>query len=196
MISMTRLLAPALLLGLLTPAFSAPAQGPNAELGSVGTIYVLPMASGMEQFLAHQVAKQGLYEVTTDPLRADAFLSDFVGTTFELRVEELIKTARDKQEKEAEEQARKEAEKSGTAPKKAAKKDEDEEAQGGFQVEGSGAARVGGFGRGKGNIFLIDAKTRRVLWTGFDIPKNTRAEALQKSAERLTSQLRKEKTGK
>jgi hypothetical protein len=130
MISMTRLLAPALLLGLLTPAFSAPAQGPNAELGSVGTIYVLPMASGMEQFLAHQVAKQGLYEVTTDPLRADAFLSDFVGTTFELRVEELIKTARDKQEKEAEEQARKEAEKSGTAPKKAAKKDEDEEAQG------------------------------------------------------------------
>lgn len=198
MISMARLFVPALYLGLLLPAWPGAAQGPNADLSSVGTVYVLPMASGMEQFIAHQVAKQGIYEVTTDPLRADAFISDFVGASFEIRVDDLLKAARDKKEKDAAELAKKEAEKSGEAAKKPAKKtkDEDEETDGGFQIESMASGRVGAFGRGKGNIFLVEAKTRRVLWTGFDIPKNTRAEAMQKSADKLVSQLRKEKTGK
>lgn len=198
MISMVRLFVPALFLGLVLPAWPAAAEGPNADLSSVGTVYVLPMASGMEQFIAHQVAKQGIYEVTTDPLRADAFISDFVGASFEIRVDDLLKAARDKKEKEAEDLAKKEAEKSGEAVKKPAKKpkDEEEAPEGGFQMESMASGRVGAFGRGKGNIFLVEGKTRRVLWTGFDIPKNTRAEALQKSAEKLVAQLRKEKTGK
>jgi hypothetical protein len=200
MISMVRLFAPALLTGYLLAGSTAHAQAPNVELSSVQVIYVLPMGSGMDQFVAHQLARHGLYEVTTDPRQADAFLSDFVGTTFETRVDDLLKAARDKAEKEAEELARKEAAK---APKpkesdkdsKDKKEETDDSRSGEFQMAGD-AARVHSFSRGRGNIFLVDAKTRRVLWTGFDVPKNTRPGELQKSAERLVGKLRKEKTGK
>lgn len=202
MISMARRFAPAFCAGLLLAAWPSPAQSPNADLGAVQTVYCLPMGSGIEQFLAHQLAKQGIYEVTTDPLRADAFLSDFVGTSFEIRVEELLKAARQKKEKEAEEQAAKEAAAKEAAgqevtEKKPQKKEKEEEvAPGAFQIESAASGRVGAFARGKGNVFLVDAKSRRVLWTGFDTPKNTRAEALQKSAEKLAGNLRKAKTGK
>jgi len=201
MISMVRLLAPALLAGFLLTASVARAQVPNAELSSVQIVYVLPMGSGMDQFVAHQVARYGLYQVTTDPRQADAFLSDFVGTTFETRVDDLLKAARDKAERDAEELAKKEAAKAPKAKEsdkdedKNKKEDKEDARPGEFQMSGD-AARVHSFSRGRGNIFLVDAKSRRVLWTGFDVPKNTRPGELQKSAERLMSKLRKEKTGK
>jgi len=205
MISMARRSALAFFPVLLLTAASTTAQGPNADLATVQTVYILPMASGLDQFVAHQVARHSVYQVTANPTQADAFLSDYVGTTFELRVDDLLKAAREKAEKEAEELAKKEAEalakkegpkKSETkAGKKDKKEDEREEPQSEFQMAG-GANRVQSFSRGKGNVFLIDARSRRVLWTGFDIPKNTRPAELQKSAERLVSRLRKDKAGK
>lgn len=199
-ISMVRPLALALSAGILLTTSALCAEGPNAELSGVQVVYVLPMGNGMDQFIAHQVALHGLYQVTTDPRQAEAFVSDYVGTTFEMRVDDLIKAAREKAEKEAEELARKEAAKAPKPPKSEkddkAKDNEEEDARSGeFQTVG-GAARVQSFSRGRGNIFLVDAKSRRVLWTGFDVPKNTRPEELQKSANRLVSQLRKAKTGK
>lgn len=201
-ISMVRLLAPALLAGFLAAAPSARAQAPNPDLSSIQTVYVLAMGNGVDQFIAHQVARHGVYQVTTDPLQADAFLSDYVGTTFEMRVDDLLKSARERLEKEAEELAKKEAAKASKPSESAKdskdkdKKEDKEEANSGeFQMAGS-AARVQSFSRGRGNIFLVDAKSRRVLWTGFDVPKNTRPGELQKSAERLVSRLRKDKTGK
>ncbi len=205
MISMARRSALAFLPVLLLTAASTTAQGPNADLAAVQTVYILPMASGLDQFVAHQVARQGIYQVTANPTLADAFLTDYVGTTFELRVDDLLKAAREKAEKEAEELAKKEAaalakkEGAKNADSKDSKKDKkdekDEEPPSEFQMAGS-AARVQSFSRGKGNVFLIDAKSRRVLWTGFDIAKNTRPAELQKSAERLVSRLRKDKAGK
>ncbi|MEP7362011.1 MAG: hypothetical protein ABI972_02050 [Acidobacteriota bacterium] len=201
MISMVRFLAPALLAGFLLTVSPARAQGPNPELSSVQIVYVLPMGSGMDQFVAHQIARNSLFQVTTDPRQADAFISDFVGTTFETRVDDLLKAARDKAERDAEELAKKEAAleaaknpKPKDSAKDKSKKEEDADS-GEFHMTGD-SARVHSFSRGRGNIFLVDAKSRRVLWTGFDVPKNTRPGELQKSAERLVSHLRKEKTGK
>lgn len=208
--SMARTLVPTLCLGLLLTALPPSARAEDASLATVQTIYVLPMSSGIDQFIAHQVARHHVYQVTTDPLQADAFLSDFVGASFEMRVDDLLKTAREKaelaaQEEAKKEQARKEQEtskktdakgKDNEKSKDAKDKDtEDTEAPGGFQTAGA-VTRIQSFGRGKGNVFLVDAKSRRVLWTGFDIAKNTRAESLQKSASRLVSQLRKVKSGK
>lgn len=205
--SMARTLVPTLCLGLLLTALPPSAQAEDASLATVQTIYVLPMSSGIDQFIAHQVAHHHVYQVTTDPLQADAFLSDFVGASFEMRVDDLLKTAREKAELAAQEEAKKEqARKEQETGKKAEAKgkdkekdrdakDKDTEAPGGFQTAGA-VTRIQSFGRGKGNVFLVDAKSRRVLWTGFDIAKNTRAESLQKSASRLVSQLRKVKSGK
>ena len=207
---MARTLVPALCLGLLLPVLPPAALAEEPGLATVQTIYILPMSSGFDQFIAHQVARNHVYQVTTDPLQADAFLSDFVGASFELRVDELLKSAREKAELAAQElakkeQARQELEAAGKKEDKKAKnkdkdkdKDEDvkkEEAPAEFQTAGA-VARIQSFSRGKGNVFLVDAKSRRVLWTGFDIAKNTRADSLQKSASRLVSQLRKVKAGK
>ena len=202
MISMVRFLALVLLAGISLPVSAARAQSSNPDLSAVQTVYVLPMTAGMDQFVAHQIARNALYNVTTDPRHADAFLSDFVGTTYESRVDDLIKAANDKSEKEAEELAKKIAAKEAAAnpkPKESSKDrrkvGETTEAAPSGEFQMPPATRVASFSRGKGNVFLIDAKSHRVLWTGFDIPKNTRPNELQKSAERLVNRLRKDKLG-
>lgn len=147
-----------------------------AELLQVQTVYLLPMGNGMDQFLAHQLTRNGIFKVTTNPAQADAIFSDVVGLGFENRMAELLPKPEPPPAKE------------GEANKDDAKK---EDAQ-----EDAGPARVQTFARSKGNVFLIDVKSRRVLWTGFDIPKNTRSEELYKTGERLIGQLRKTMTGK
>jgi len=156
---------------------AADAKPAPVELSQVQTVYLLPMGNGMDQFIAHQLTRQGIFKVTTDPARADAFFSDVVGLGFENRLAELLP----KVEAPVEEASKDDKD----------KKDKDDKYE-----EDTGAARVQTFARSKGNIFLIDVKSRRVLWTGFDIPKNTRSEELYKMGERLVNQLRKDLGGK
>jgi hypothetical protein len=140
------------------------------ELAQVRTVYLMPMGNGLDQFLAHQLTRHGVFKVTTDPAKADAFFSDVVGLGFENRLAELLPKVEEKSEEpESRESKRK-------------KEEEAEAAQ----------ARVLTFGRSKGNVFLIDGRTRQVLWTAFDIPKNTRSEQIHKMSERLVARLRKD----
>ena len=76
MISMVRFLALVLLAGISLPVSAARAQSSNPDLSAVQTVYVLPMTAGMDQFVAHQIARNALYNVTTDPRHADAFLRE------------------------------------------------------------------------------------------------------------------------
>lgn len=151
-------------------ALCGESRGLPAGLTQVQTVYVMPMGNGLDQFLAHQLTRHGVFKVTTDPAKADAFFSDVVGLGFENRLAELLP----KPEAAEEEGGSKEAKR---------KKEDDADA---------GPARVVTFGRSKGNVFLIDGKTKQVLWTGFDLPKNTRTEQIYKMGERLVSRLRKD----
>jgi hypothetical protein len=50
--------------------------------------------------------------------------------------------------------------------------------------------------RGKGAIFLVDPKTRNVIWSDYEHPKNTTPEEMNHLAERITSHLEKARKGK
>ena len=48
----------------------------NADLKHVSSVYILPMSGGMDQFLANRLTTLGVFQVVTDPQRADAVITD------------------------------------------------------------------------------------------------------------------------
>src|SRR5712691_9558147 len=61
----------------------------NPQLKQVQSIYILPMGSGMDQFLANRLTKLGLFQVVADPKKADAIFTDRLGEPFENKLDEL-----------------------------------------------------------------------------------------------------------
>src|ERR1700677_3903765 len=61
-----------------------------ADLAGVRAVYILPMRSGLDQFLANRLTNGGVFRVVTDPKLADAVLTDHIGETFEAQLEEMI----------------------------------------------------------------------------------------------------------
>lgn len=57
-------------------------------------------------------------------------------------------------------------------------------------------ARVGGGQHSRGTFFLVERKTRDVLWSDAENPKGTSAEEMRKVAERVSSRLSKAMKGK
>src|SRR5882724_6286709 len=61
----------------------------NPDLKHVSTVYILPMSSGMDQFLANRLTTMGVFQVVTDPQKADALITDRIGEPFQLKFDEL-----------------------------------------------------------------------------------------------------------
>lgn len=53
------------------------------------TVYILPMAGGLDQYLAHWLTNSHVMQVVTDPKTADAVLTDRLGEAFEQKMTEL-----------------------------------------------------------------------------------------------------------
>ena len=138
----------------------------NPRLLEVKTVYILPMGSSMDQYLADRLTRFGKMQVVADPQAADAILTDRLGEMFEKKLDELY------------------------PPKKAEDEDEDEDApKKGQELDQPKAAS---FGRGKGTYFLVDRKTRNVLWSIYERPRNGSSEELNKTAERIVNHLKKD----
>ena len=54
-----------------------------ADLAGVHNVYVMPMARGLDQYLANRLTSDHVFQVVTDPKLADAVLTDRVGESFE-----------------------------------------------------------------------------------------------------------------
>jgi Ni,Fe-hydrogenase III small subunit len=80
---MRRILTSAAVFGALALSVSA------ADVKSVKTVYVMPMANGLDQYLAARLAAGSLMQVVTDPQKADAVITDHVGEAFEKSMDEL-----------------------------------------------------------------------------------------------------------
>jgi hypothetical protein len=52
---------------------------------------------------------------------------------------------------------------------------------------------VGGGARSKGAVFLVDRKTRSVIWSDYVRPKNSRPDELNHTADKIAEQLEKDK---
>ena len=71
-------------------ALGSPLLSYGADSSGVQTVYLLPMANGLDQYVANRLAASGVFQVTTDPTKADAIFTDKLGEAFEQRLDSLI----------------------------------------------------------------------------------------------------------
>jgi hypothetical protein len=162
----------------------------GAELSGVHTVYVLSMSKGLDQYLANRLTNGHVFQVVTDPKLADTFLTDRVGESLQAKLEEIFPPP-PAPEKEA--PAEKE--------EKTAKKDKDKEPPSNPMLGDTvnKLADVGtssSFGRGKGTVFLVDAKSRQVIWSVYQLPKGSSAKELDRTASDIVSRLKRDLKGK
>ncbi len=153
----------------------AQAGEPRPELAEVKTVYLLPMTYSMDQFLAIRLTKGGVLQVVTDPKKADAILSDHIGTALEEKMNSLYGEQKDVKSADGSDDKDKD-------------KDQDKNTFGGGPMAGGT--------RSKGAVFLVDAKTRNVLWSDYVRPKSSQPDELNHVADKIAAQLEKDKKGK
>jgi hypothetical protein len=137
--------------------------GSGVDTSDYKTVYILPMANSLDQFLAIKLTTGVVMQVVTDVHKADAIFTDRIGAGFEQKLDEIY----------------------GGKPKEA------EDSQ-----DGTPRKPAQSITRGKGAIFLVDPKTRNVIWSDYEHPKNTTPEEMNRLAERITSHLEKARKGK
>ena len=144
----------------------------NADLKRVNTVYILPMSSGMDQFLANRLTTMGIFQVVTDPQKADALITDRIGEGFQAKLDELYpppvppKPVKD--------------EKSAKDDKKDHKDD----------LSAGPVTRISSFNTGKGNFFIVDRRSRNILWSVYERPQNSTPGELTKTAEKVVKRLK------
>jgi hypothetical protein len=155
----------------------------HAELSQVQTVYLLPMGNGFDQYLANRLTQLGPYRVVTDPQLADAVFTDRLGKPFEIRFGELFAQPAEAAPAEP------------ASPEPAQGEEASDKAEPVVRKSADESRRVippSSFGRGKGTVFLVDRKSRRVIWSAFENPKMTTPEMLDSTAERLVKQLKRD----
>jgi hypothetical protein len=127
-----------------------------AAVHDVKTVYILPMAGGLDEYLAVRLTTGVVLQVVTDPQKADAVLTDHLGEGFQKSFDELY----------------------GTVLATASDSSQN-------------FARVGGGQRAKGAFFLVDRKTRDVVWSDEERPRGKSADELRRIASRIADHLNK-----
>lgn len=151
-----------------------------ADLAGVHSVYILPMRNGLDQYLANRLTNGGVFRVVTDPKLADAVLTDHIGETFESQLEDMspkpepVKKVAPPPKKEGE------APKSGPGPLIDT------------ETKLHNPAQNSTFGRTKGTVFLVDQKSRQVLWSVFDQPKGSESKELDRTASDIVSRIKKD----
>jgi hypothetical protein len=138
----------------------APAQG----LG-VKTVYLLPMAGGLDQYLALQLTSRGVLQVVTDPKKADAILTDAIGARLEESFNQLYGAPVDKD-----------------------KSDKDKS-----DASDSARPNMRPLSSSRGLVFLVNRNTRDVLWSTFERPKNAEPGELKHVAAKIVERLAKDR---
>lgn len=169
--------------------------GSAAELTRARTVYLMPMSRGLDQFIANRLTRMHVLQVVTDPAKADAVITDQVGIPLEDRLKELYPPPPDPQAIEAakakaaarEAAAKEKAQLAGVAPVQVRPSILDDTVNKADKQGGMGVS-----GRGRGTVFLVDVKSREVLWSAFDRPKNSTPHELDHTAERVVKQLKQD----
>jgi len=180
-----------------------------AEIGGskVNTVYLLPMAHGLDQHIANQLTREHVVEVVTDAARADALLTDRLGGPLEYQLEKLHPTPKPSEESAKGESDKGESEKvAGDQPDKSGKDDPDKSGKDDKDTSSarrapklmteSGPPRASTFGAGTGTLFLVDTHSRAVLWSVYEKPKQTTPDELDRTAKRVVTRLKQDLTGK
>jgi hypothetical protein len=166
----------------------------NPQLRDVKRVYILAMTASMDQYLANQLTKAGIFEVVTDPKKADAIITDRVGESFENKLDDLYPPpAPPKKTSEETKETKPDADSTKADSAKSLRELNSDKLSG---LDLSGATRPSTMGRGKGNIFIVSRGSRTVLWSVYEPAKNTTSSELTKTAERVVKHLKEDLTGK
>ena len=141
-----------LLLSLAAAALAAQ-QAP----GGARQVYLMPMAGGLDQYLAEQLTHDHVLLVVTDPKNADVIMTDRIGEAFEQKMAQLF------------------------PPPKDTAKDDDKPAgtvRNSFQSSNP-----------RGTVFLVDARSRQVVWSDHEKPGQTTDRQLSREAARIVKKL-------
>ena len=158
----------------------------GAELASVHSVYLMPMPHGLDQYLANRLTASHAFQVVTDPKLADAVFTDRIGEAFLAALEQASPTPKPAVEetKEEDKSADKSADKSGE------KTGEEKTSTGPDKLDNPALRSV--FGKGKGTVFLVDAKSREVVWSTFQVPAGAGMKQMDRTASDIVSRLMKD----
>ena len=148
--------------------------GAHAEAFGVKTVYLLPMANGLDQYLALQLTSGGVLQVVTDPKKADAILTDGIGARLEDSLSALY----------------------GEAGKEKNEKKDDDKSSGKAGTDTFAHPAMRPLSGGHGVVFLVNRTTRDVLWSTYERTKNTQPDELKHAAKNIVNRLAKANTGK
>ena len=151
-----------------------------AEIGgsSVRTIYILPMGHGLDQYVANRLTREHVLEVVADASRADAILTDSLGKPLESELEKLHPTP--KPQEQGADSDSDSADSDSPQPSRAKK------------TFTSSEAPVSTFARGKGTLFLVDARSRAVLWSVYERPVKSTPDELDHTARHIVDRLKRD----
>jgi len=170
----------------------------NPQLHDVKRVYILAMSASMDQYLANQLTKAGIFEVVTDPKKADAIITDRVGESFENKLDDLYPPPappkKAEETKPAADSTSPAATSDSTKPEPKSLREINSEKLAGLDL--TGGARPSTMGRGKGNIFIVSRESRSVLWSVYEPPRNNTSGELTKTAERVVKHLKEDLTDK
>jgi hypothetical protein len=136
----------------------------GADVTGVKAVYLLPMAGGLDQYLANRLTGDQVFRVVTDPKLADAIFTDHLGDAFEKQLTVLFPPPEDA--------------------------DSDE------KDDNKPQSHPSAFGRGKGTVFLVDLKSRAVIWSGYEKRIGSKPDVLDRTAVRIVQQIKKQQNGK
>jgi hypothetical protein len=151
----------------------------GAELGGVHSVYLLPMSRGLDQYLANRLTNEHLFQVVTDPKKADAIFTDRIGESFEEKLTDILPSPEP------------------VAKPVAPPADEPDDQPRGRTLPTETVNKLANpasssiFGRGKGTVFLVDPKSHEVLWSAYQPPKNTSNTELDRTASDIVSRLKR-----
>jgi hypothetical protein len=165
-----------------------------ADLGTARTVYVLSMSRGLDQYLANRLTNEHVFQVVTDPKLADVILTEQIGEGFQAKLESISPTPKPEKPAEPEKPAKDEKD---AKDAKDAKADDSTPPPNPFLTEPeNGAAPAIGttssFARNKGTIFLVDAKSRQVLWSTYEPARSAASRELDRTASGIVSRLKKD----
>jgi hypothetical protein len=126
----------------------------GAQYAGPKTVYILPMAAGLDQYVAQWLTKDHVMQVVADPKAAEVVMTDRLGEAFEQKMKQIHPdTDKDKRTDE-------------TAP------------------------HIFRSTKPQGTIFLVDAKSRQVLWSDYQKPPHSNSDSdLNRAAEQIARKL-------
>jgi hypothetical protein len=157
------------------------------DLSAIHSVYLLPMGGALDQYLANRLTSEHVFQVVTDPKLADAVFTDRIGSAFEEKLSDLY--APPPKEKPAESQPA-EAQTAAPPNQRAAQPPVPLFTDTANKL--TNPATNSSFGHGKGTIFLVDRKSKEVVWSIYEVPKGSTSPQMDRSAADIVNRLKRD----